>query len=84
MRTADDQRAFVVHLTQEMDGGEQRAVQRPAGIRNIISRRRPQEHDERTVSIQVILFCLITLLISNRPFYKYTKGIRTEYFLYII
>ena len=51
MRTADDQRAFVVHLTQEMDGGEQRAVQRPAGIRNIISRRRPQEHDERTVSI---------------------------------
>ena len=51
MRTADDQRAFVVHLAQEMDRGEQRTVQRPADIRNIISRRRPQEHDERTVSI---------------------------------
>ena len=51
MRAADDQRAFVVHQAQETDRREQRTVYRPADIRHIISRQRPQEHDERTVSI---------------------------------
>ena len=52
MRAADEQRAFVVHLAQEMDRREQRTVYRPGNIRHIISRQRPQEHDERTVSIR--------------------------------
>ena len=48
MRAADDQRAF--HLAQETDRTEQRTV-RPADIGHITYRHRPQEHDERTVSI---------------------------------
>ena len=51
MRAADEHRAFVVHQAQEMDRREQRrTVYRPGDIRHIISRQRPQEHDERTVS----------------------------------
>ena len=49
MRAADDQRAF--HQAQETDRTEQRTVYRPADIRHITYRQRPQEHDERTVSI---------------------------------
>lgn len=49
MRAADDQRAF--HLAQETDRTEHRTVYRPADIGHITYRQRPQEHDERTVSI---------------------------------
>lgn len=49
MRAANDQRAF--DLAQETDRTEQRTVYRPADIGHITSRQRPQEHDERTVSI---------------------------------
>ena len=51
MRAADEQRAFVVHQAQEMDTREQRSAHRPVNISHTISRKRPQEHDERTVTI---------------------------------
>ena len=68
MRATDDQKAFVVHLAQEMDRREQRAVYRPADIGHITSRQRPQEHDERTVSIDHSLPFDNLVLISNRSF----------------
>ena len=58
MRAADDQRAF--HLAQETDRTEQRTVYRPADFGHITYRQRPQEHDERTVSIGHSLPFLIT------------------------
>ena len=58
MRAADDQRAF--HLAGETDRTEQRTVYRPADIGHITYRQRPQEHDERTVSIGHSLPFLIT------------------------
>ena len=51
MRAADEQRAFVVHQAQEMDTREQRSAHRPANMSHTISHKRPQEHDERTVTM---------------------------------
>ena len=51
MRTADEQRVLVVHQAQEMDTREHRSAHRHADISHTVSRRRPQEHDERTVII---------------------------------
>ena len=51
MRAADGQRAFVVPQAPEMDTREQRSVRRPADISHTISHKRPQEHDERTVTM---------------------------------
>ena len=51
MRAADEQRAFVVHQAQETDTREERSANRPADISHTISHKRPQEHDERTVTM---------------------------------
>ena len=78
MRT--DQRAFVVHLAQETERTEQGTI-RPTDIGHITYRQRPQEHDERTVSIGHSLPFDNLYWFQIGLFYKYTKGIRTEYFL---
>ena len=71
------------HLAQETDRTEQRTVYRPADIGHITYRQRPQEHDERTVSIGHSLPFDNLYWFQIGLFYKYTKGIRTEYFLYM-
>ena len=61
MRTANEQRVFVVHQAQEMDTREERLAHRPADISHTFSRHRPQEHDERTVIISHSLLNFVAL-----------------------
>jgi len=81
MRPACERRALIVHKSSEMDTGEQRSERTTPDRRQSIFRKRPQEHDERTVSESHSL--LFNNSFSIYLFCKYTKGIGTKYSLYM-
>ena len=86
MRPACERTALIVHEASEMETGEQRSERTIANRRHSVFRQRPQEHDERTVSkSHSLLFhnSLVLYRFSIYLFCKYTKGIRTQYSLYM-
>ena len=85
VRPACERRALIVHEASEMDTGEQRSERTTAERRQSIFRR-PQEHDERTVSeSHSLLFnnSLVLYRFSIYLFCKCSKGIGTKYSLYM-